>query len=112
MRKPIVVIESPLAGDVERNVRYLKAAIRDSLLRGEAPMASHGLYAQPGIFDDANAEERKIGMDAGRAFYHVPGVTCVVYKDLGYSNGMLAGVEYARKHKVHVVERSITGWDS
>lgn len=112
MRKPIVVIESPLAGDVERNVRYLKACIRDSLLRGEAPMASHGLYAQPGIFDDANPEERKMGIEAGWAFYHVPGVTCVVYKDLGYSNGMLAGVEYAKKCKVYVVERTLPGWDS
>ena len=112
MKKPIVVIESPLAGDVERNVRYLKACIRDSLLRGEAPMASHGLYAQPGIFDDANAEERKIGMEAGWAFYHVPNALCAVYKDLGYSNGMLEGVKYAKSRGVAVVERTLAGWAS
>lgn len=108
--KPIVVIESPLAGDVERNVRYLKACIRDSLLRGEAPMASHGLYAQPGIFDDANTEERRLGMEAGWAFYEIPGVLCVVYTDLGVSPGMIKGISCAREHGVLVVNRTIAGW--
>lgn len=40
----LVVIESPYAGDVERNLRYVRAAMRDCLLRGEAPFASHALY--------------------------------------------------------------------
>ncbi len=108
--KRIVVIESPLAGDVERNIRYLKAAIRDSLLRGEAPMASHGLYAQPGIFDDANAEERKMGMEAGWAFYEIPGVGCVVYVDLGISPGMEAGMQRAREQRVYTELRSLPEW--
>lgn len=43
-----VVLESPFAGDVERNVRYAKACIRDCLSRGEAPIASHLLFTQPG----------------------------------------------------------------
>lgn len=38
-----VIIESPYHGNVERNLRYLRACLRDSLLRGEAPFASHGL---------------------------------------------------------------------
>ena len=37
----LVVVESPYAGDVETNVRYARAAIRDCLMRGEAPFASH-----------------------------------------------------------------------
>lgn len=40
-----VVIESPYAGDVERNVRYARASLSDCLRRGEAPLASHLLYA-------------------------------------------------------------------
>lgn len=40
----LVVVESPYAGDVERNLRYLRAAMADCLARGEAPFASHGLY--------------------------------------------------------------------
>ena len=37
----LVVVESPLAGDVERNVAYAKQAGMDCLRRGEAPYASH-----------------------------------------------------------------------
>ena len=36
-RLRLVVLESPYAGDVARNVRYARACLRDSLLRGEAP---------------------------------------------------------------------------
>ncbi len=44
-----VIVESPYAGAtariIERNERYLRACLRDCLLRGEAPFASHGLFA-------------------------------------------------------------------
>ena len=43
-----VIFESPYAGNVEENVAYARAAVRDSLLRGELPIASHLLYTQPG----------------------------------------------------------------
>lgn len=46
-----VILESPFAGHVESNIEYARACIRDSLLRGEAPLASHLLYTQPGILD-------------------------------------------------------------
>ncbi len=48
------IIESPFAGDVERNVRYARAAMRDCLMRRETPYASHLLYTQEGVLDDAN----------------------------------------------------------
>ena len=44
-----VILESPYAGDIERNVKYARMAVRDSLSRGEAPIASHLLYTQEGI---------------------------------------------------------------
>ena len=53
-----VIVESPYAGDVERNERYARACIRDCLLRGEAPFASHLLYTQAGVLDDTIKEER------------------------------------------------------
>ena len=37
----LVILESPYAGDVEANVEYARACVRDSLSRGEAPIASH-----------------------------------------------------------------------
>src|SRR5690606_21487830 len=36
-----VIVESPYAGDVETHVAYARAALRDCLSRGEAPIASH-----------------------------------------------------------------------
>lgn len=89
-----VVIESPYAGDVERNLRYLRACIRDSLQRGEAPFASHAIYTQPGVLDDSDPEQRRLGIGAGFAWWW--GVEAVVfYEDLGWSPGMLAALDMA-----------------
>ena len=37
----LVIVESPYAGDVEANEEYARQCVRDSLMRGEAPIASH-----------------------------------------------------------------------
>lgn len=67
-----VILESPYAGDtaedVERNLTYAREALRDSLLRGEAPIASHLLYTQKGVLDDRIREERGLGIAAGVAW--------------------------------------------
>jgi len=67
-----VILESPYAGDtaedVERNLTYAREALRDSLLRGEAPIASHLLYTQKGVLDDRIREERALGIAAGLAW--------------------------------------------
>ena len=56
-----VILESPYAGDIERNVAYARMAVRDSLAKGEAPIASHLLYTQEGILKDEVPEERQWG---------------------------------------------------
>lgn len=100
-----VIIESPFAGqgdtpeqraaNTERNKRYLQACMRDSLLRGESPFASHGLYTQPGVLDDTDPDERKHGIEASFAWREVAHAT-IVYDDLGLSHGMLMGIEAAK----------------
>jgi hypothetical protein len=62
-----VVIESPFAGDIEANVAFARACLRDCLERGEAPIASHLLVTQPGLPKDEMPEERRLGIDAGLA---------------------------------------------
>jgi hypothetical protein len=109
MSKPIVIIESPFAGDVERNVAYAQAAMRDCLLRGEAPYASHLLYTQPGVLDDSLAWERDLGIQAGFSFRALAQKT-VVYRDLGMSRGMELGVEHARRAGHTIEYRSLKGW--
>lgn len=88
----LVIIESPYAGDIEANVAYARAAMRDSLNRGEAPIASHLLYTQPGILLDEVPEERRWGIDAGLAWRKVA-EAAVFYVDRGWSGGMTAARE-------------------
>lgn len=82
-----VILESPYAGDVDRNVQYARAAMADCLARGEAPFASHLLYTQPGVLDDAVPAQRELGINAGFAWRELA-VRTVVYTDLGFSSGM------------------------
>jgi hypothetical protein len=84
-----VIVESPYAGDIERNVRYARAAVADCIKRGEAPIASHLLFTQPGVLDDSKPEERKLGIEAGYAWWSAA-QAIIFYEDLGWSNGMLA----------------------
>jgi hypothetical protein len=88
----LVILESPYAGDTYRNTAYARACLRDSLKRGEAPMASHLLYT--GALSDRDAGERAIGIEAGLAWGRVADAT-VVYTDLGISDGMQFGIDRA-----------------
>lgn len=103
---PLVVIESPLSGDVTRNVAYARACMRDSLHRGEAPYASHLLYAQEGILDDTVTLERKQGMEAGFQWGTAADLVAV-YQDYGISTGMAMGIEKATHNGIPVVYRNI-----
>src|ERR1019366_3199089 len=60
----LVIVESPYAGDIEANVAYARACVRDALARGEAPFVSHLLYTQPGILRDEVPAERERGIAA------------------------------------------------
>ncbi|RQR65719.1 hypothetical protein DIE18_02500 [Burkholderia sp. Bp9125] len=102
----LVLIESPYAGDVDANLAYLRAAMRDCLLRGEAPFASHALYTQAGVLDDTLPGERALGIEAGLC-WGARAAKTVVYQDRGLSVGMQYGIERARKEQREVEYRSI-----
>jgi hypothetical protein len=104
----LVVIESPYAGDVARNVKYARACMRDCLLRGEAPFASHLLYTQPGVLDDNVPADRELGTEAGLCWGERADLT-VVYIDYGITPGMQRGIERAAKDHRPVEYRRIFG---
>jgi hypothetical protein len=87
-----VIIESPYAGDVEKNIAYLKECMKDSFNRGEYPFASHLLYTQ--VLDDDITIERNLGISAGLEWGKCAEKT-IVYTDLGISKGMQFGIESA-----------------
>lgn len=105
----LVILESPYAGDVDRNLRYARAALRDCLLRGEAPFASHLLYTQPGVLADDDPGERQHGIDAGLRWGLMAERT-VVYIDLGITPGMQKGIEAAHYQGRPVEHRSLPVW--
>jgi len=105
----LVVMESPYAGEVSRNIEYARACLRDCLLRGESPFASHLLYTQPGVLDDGIPAERDLGISAGLLWGEYAEAT-VVYTDLGVSAGMERGILEARMEGRAVEMRSLPGW--
>ena len=114
-----VCIESPFGGPTkevwEKHLRYLRACMKDSLAKGEAPYASHGLYTQEGVLNDWNPDERKLGIAAGLAWKHGAHAT-IVYADLGITPGMQQGIEAAGHLKnfgawSHAIEFRLLGGD-
>lgn len=101
-----VILESPYAGDVKYNRKYARLCVRDCLMRGEAPIASHLLFTQRGILRDDVEKERKLGIAAGHAWIKACDAM-VVYTDRGISSGMQLGINVAQAYGVPVEVRSI-----
>ena len=84
-----VIIESPYAGDIGRNKKYLALCVADCLKRNESPYASHAFFTQ--FLDDLMPDERELGIIAGLAWAEAADYI-VVYTDLGISSGMHLGI--------------------
>lgn len=102
----LVVVESPYAGDIAANVEYARACMRDCLERGEAPIASHLLYTQPGVLRDDLPEERQLGIDAGLA-WGAKADLVAFYVDRGWSPGMIAAREHWLRVGVRIESRRL-----
>lgn len=106
----IVVIESPYLGktdeEVFRNRVYAGRAMRDSIIRGETPLASHVLYAASGALDDNNPDERDLGIRTGYKLWRVAD-RIVFYLDYGMSPGMEKAMKRAESKGEKIVKRYI-----
>ena len=101
-----VILESPYAGDIDRNIKYARECLKDSLNRGESPIASHLLYTQKGVLDDDIEEERVLGINAGLEWKEVADLH-VFYVDYGMSNGMKYASEYAKSKNIDTEYRTL-----
>jgi len=108
-----VLIESPFASsdpsEVETNIRYVRAIMGACLRNGEAPFASHALYTLPGVLDDKNPAERKMGIEAGLEWGEAADKT-IVYTDRGISDRMRIGMRRADQQKRPFEKRRLKGW--
>jgi hypothetical protein len=105
----LVLIESPFAGDVNTNIKFARACMRDSLSRGEAPFAPHLLYTQKEILDDDIPEERNWGIEAGLAWGKYARKTAV-YTNLGITSGMEIGIQRAIEEEREIEYRELDAW--
>jgi len=123
----LVIIESPFKGNnyesLERNKLYLRACIRDCIVRGESPYASHRMLTD--ALDDTDSEERRLGIEAGLAWRNVTkpvhsgkgdplgydSVHHIFYVDLGWSSGMTAAKELYDKEEIPYEERRLAADD-
>ncbi|MBS3071288.1 hypothetical protein J4407_03240 [Candidatus Pacearchaeota archaeon] len=96
----LVVMESPYKAETEeeldRNLRYARACMRDCFIKGDYPFASHLLYTQEGVLDDNNLDERRLGIEAGLEWVKIAEAT-IVYTDYGITDGMKRGIDRAEK---------------
>jgi hypothetical protein len=103
-----VIIESPYRGANQaerlRNISYLKKCIRDCIMRGESPYASHGLL--PGALDEDKAEERQLGIEAGYAWWW-EAHKIVFYTDYGWSTGMVIARERCEQFGMSIEIRTL-----
>jgi hypothetical protein len=108
---PLVLIESPFAGDVDSNIKFARACMRDALIRGESPFAMHLLYTQAGILNDDIPEDRNWCIEAGLAWGKHACKT-VVYTNLGITPGMEIGIQRAIEEGREIEYRELDSWIS
>lgn len=100
----LVAIESPFAGNVEVNLAYARDALRDTIARGEAAIASHLLYPQ--VLEDGSKGEREFGIAAGLAWSEHADVVAF-YTDNGWSDGMFRAWVHASLRGKTIEMRSL-----
>jgi len=100
----LVSLQSPYAGDINRNTEYAWRALHHSIMLGEAPFASHLLYGL--LLDDSNPHERKIGLSCDHAFLAKCDIVAV-YNDFGVSAGMEEAIDLAHKLGIQIDLRYI-----
>ena len=112
----VALICSPYAGDIAANVAYARAAVSDSLARGEAPICGHLLYTQPGV-----VTTREQGLAANLTALARCDVMAVYMPEdsAGLSAGMNGEIDTAGNLRVPVEYRilprpsepaDVTGW--
>lgn len=89
------VVESPYAGDIERNIEYAKKCVTWCIKNAYAPICSHLLFTQPGILNDNDHFERVLGISCGLQWLRVSEKQ-IFFVDYGMSEGMNKGKEVGK----------------
>lgn len=114
--KPVVMVESPYSGDIDRNVRYLQLCMAEcGVLHNELPYASHAIMTQHSrcknhYVSDYNKKwnvlTRDYAIKVSQRMRHRCDRT-VFYIDRGWSTGMKAAKLYCQTHGLPFEERQL-----
>lgn len=104
----LVIIESPYAGQITRNLNYAHLAVRDCIRRGETPYASHIMLTR--ALDDTIPDQRYAGINAGFIWASVADAV-VVYRDFGISAGMREAIKEHKRNGRVIEYRNILQGD-
>jgi hypothetical protein len=106
-----VILQSPYATPdpirMATNMRYARAAMLDSVGRGESPFMAHLLFSQ--VLDDMAVGQREQAFDLAFSWY-ASADSVAVYTDLGISEGMERGIGHAKSLGLKVDERTVPDW--
>ncbi len=104
-----VVVESPLAGDVQTNFRFLLWCLRALWLREKIyGIASH--LINPWFMDDSDPEERQAGIDNAWCWDFEDTGPHMRFMDLGESSGMKAAKVRVPCHDYRLAEYHPESW--
>lgn len=91
--KHTLIIESPYAGDVERNLDFARNMCKVAVKQGYAPFASHLFYTQ--FLDDNKPKHRKHGIECGFSWGRYAMEIWFCVRDLKeFSDGMRKGLDF------------------
>lgn len=100
-----LIVESPYAGDVERNTEFARNVCEFAAREhGYAPFASHLFYTQ--FLDDGDPDDRDLGIEAGLAWATRADLVWICLRpgeDL--SDGMCRAIEFHRDGSTPMVGR-------
>lgn len=101
----LCVVESPYAGDIERNTEFARNVCRALVWEGWNPYASHLFFTQ--FLDEHNPLERKIGIELGIEWTFLAHTAFFCTReDEEWSPGMQQAFKSHKHRKVRCVKRT------
>jgi len=96
--RTLVAIESPYAGNVEKNLEFARNICRYALANGKNPYAMHLFFPQ--LMSDNIPSERKLGIECGLAWTNqAQEVWFCLRPDEKISNGMQVAIDEFEKNR-------------
>jgi hypothetical protein len=104
-----IIVETPYRSidpsEQQENIIYARKCMKDSIRRGESPFASHLLYTQDGVLDDAIKDDRARGIEMNFNWL-LKADLVAVYIDRGVSTGMIKAMQVALMHHIPIEIRT------